>query len=310
MSWAAHQFEVYVLHAHLPRPMKGKVSFWAIAAGDFLPDFLSKFWVYGVDIGDHHLGASVPHQWHRGWPGMGITHTVAFGLAVAALVWLITRNRAVVVGLALGCSVHALSDIGDTVGVMTLFPFTTGSFTLGLWAYGASAEGGKYLDAAAYYSSLGLVADLAWLVALLASWRVLTREYWLTNVVPAEQGRWARLGRVMPERALLALYRGLFFFGVCRMVAWTVWAHGLSRPIIDGTERNGYPFDLSPGGPWWVTARTLQPVAPWLVVVATVATVVVLYWSLSRLWGPMGRAEAARRRRRAENAGSPSPRRP
>ena len=76
VSWAAHQFEVYIVHAHLPRKMRGHVSFWAVAAGDFLPDFLSKFWVYGITVGATHYGASVPHQWHRGWPGMGITHTV------------------------------------------------------------------------------------------------------------------------------------------------------------------------------------------------------------------------------------------
>ena len=65
VSWAAHQFEVYLVHAHLPRRMRGGVSFWAVAAGDFLPDFLSKFWVYGVTIGGTHYGASVPHQWLR-----------------------------------------------------------------------------------------------------------------------------------------------------------------------------------------------------------------------------------------------------
>ena len=171
MSWAAHQFEVYALQAHLPRKMVGKVSFFAIFLGDFTPDFLSKFWVYGVTIGGTHYGASVPHQWHRGWPGMGITHTVAFGVAVAALLWLWRRNRAVTVGLALGCAVHVVADIGDTAGVMLLFPFSTASFTLHLWAYGASSSGGKYLDAAAYYSSFGVVADVLWLLALVLSWR-------------------------------------------------------------------------------------------------------------------------------------------
>ena len=198
MSWAAHQFEVYLVHAHLPRRMRGGVSFWAVAAGDFLPDFLSKFWVYGFTIGERHYGASVPHQWHRGWPGMGVTHTVAFGLVVAALVWLWRRNRAATVGVALGCIVHVVADLGDTAGVMLLFPFSTASFTLQLWAYGATSDGGKYLDAAAYYSSFGMVADVVWLVALLFSWRALTRDHWRDEVVPAEPGLWRRLGTVMP----------------------------------------------------------------------------------------------------------------
>ena len=48
MSWAAHQFEVYAVQAHLPQKMRGKVRFWGIWLGDFTPDFLAKFWVYGI----------------------------------------------------------------------------------------------------------------------------------------------------------------------------------------------------------------------------------------------------------------------
>ena len=96
---------------------------------------------------------------------MGVTHTVAFGLVVPALVWLWRRNRAVTVGVALGCVVHVVADIGDTAGVMLLFPFSTASFTLHLWAYGATTTSGKYLDAAAYYNSFGVVADVVWLIA-------------------------------------------------------------------------------------------------------------------------------------------------
>ncbi len=88
MSWAAHQFEVYAVQAHLPKKMKGKVSFWAIFLGDFTPDFLSKFWVYGFTINGTRYGSDVPHQWHRGFPGMGFTHTLFFGaiLTLADLV--------------------------------------------------------------------------------------------------------------------------------------------------------------------------------------------------------------------------------
>ena len=84
MSWAAHQFEVYAIQAHLPKKMIGKVSFWAIFLGDFTPDFLAKFWVYGFTINGVHYGADVPHQWHRGFPGMGFTHTLFFGIALTA----------------------------------------------------------------------------------------------------------------------------------------------------------------------------------------------------------------------------------
>ena len=87
MSWAAHQFEIYAVQAHLPKKMRGKVSFFGIFLGDFTPDFLSKFWVYGITIGGHHYGADSPHQWHRGWPGMGFTHTMFLGVLIGAALW-------------------------------------------------------------------------------------------------------------------------------------------------------------------------------------------------------------------------------
>jgi membrane-bound metal-dependent hydrolase YbcI (DUF457 family) len=225
-----------------------------------------------------------------------VTHTVAFGVAVAAVLWLWRRNRAVTVGVALGCAVHVVADIGDTAGVMLLFPFSTASFTLHLWAYGATTTGGKYLDAAAYYSSFGVVADVVWLVALLFSWRALTRDHWRAEVVPAEPRLWSRLGTVMPERALLALYRGLFFFGLCRMIAWTLWARLFAEPGFVG------PVDLSVEGPWWIEARSLRPAPAWLVLPVAAAVLGAVYAAAIALWEPMGRAEARRRARRASRA--------
>jgi hypothetical protein len=42
----------------------------------------------GITIGDTHYGSDVPHQWHRGWPGMGITHTLFMGLVLTSVFWL------------------------------------------------------------------------------------------------------------------------------------------------------------------------------------------------------------------------------
>ena len=64
---------------------------------------------------------------------------------------------------------------------MLFFPFVV-NWTSQTWAYAATIDGGKYLDAAAYYSSLGLVMDVFWLVVVLFSWRVLTRDYWLDQL--------------------------------------------------------------------------------------------------------------------------------
>lgn len=302
MSWAAHQFEVYAVQAHLPRKMRGRVSFWGIFLGDFTPDFLSKFWVYGFTINGTHYGADVPHKWHRGFPGMGFTHTLFFGIVLTLAIWGWRRNRAFTVGYLLGYAAHALTDINDSVGVLLLFPFLLTNFTSQTWAYAATIEGGKYLDAAAYYSSLGLVMDALWLVVVLVSWRVLTREYWRTRIVPADARAWAWFGRWLPERGLLALYRATFFYGLCRMISWSAWARLFADPVefaaYDVTSR-GFPMDLSWTGPYWLDARSLPHVNPWLAYPAALALLGALYVVLSRLWDPMGRSERERRRSRS-----------
>ncbi len=295
MSWAAHQFEIYAVQAHLPKKMQGKVSFFGIFLGDFMPDFLSKFWVYGITINGTRYGASIPQQWHRGWPGMGFTHTLFLGIVLSLLLWGWKRNRALTIGFLLGYAAHALTDVNDSVGTMLLFPFSTTNFTLETWAYAATIDGGKYLDAAAYYSSLGLVMDLFWLAVVIHSRHVLTRDYWRTHVVPADAHGWAWLGRFLPERGLLALYRATFFYGLTRLIAWSSWAHLFARPTIDGVERRGYPLDLSWTGPWWLEARSLPHVHPLWVLPAVALLLLLVYWGASRLWEPMGRAEERRR---------------
>jgi len=296
LSWAAHQFEVYAVQSHLPKKMRGRVSFFGIFLGDFTPDFLSKFWVYGITINGKHYGAEVPHQWHRGWPGMGVTHTLFMGIVLTVALWLWKRNRAFAIGYLLGYAAHALTDVNDSVGTILLFPFSTLNWTLQTWAYAATIEGGKYLDAAAYYSSLGLVMDVFWLVVVLVSWRCLTRDYWRTQVVVADARTWAWFGKWLPERGLLALYRATFFYGLCRMISWSAWARLFAYPDnIPGVSGRGYPMDLSWTGPWWIAARTLPHVNPWIVLPVTLALLGLLYFAVAKLWELMGRAEAAKR---------------
>ena len=301
MSWGAHQFEIYAVQAHLPKKMRGKVSFFGICLGDFTPDFLSKFWVYGITIGDTHYGSTIPHQWHRGWPGMGFTHTLFSGVMIASVLWLWKRNRGLTVGYLLGYAAHALTDVNDSVGTMLLFPFSTLNWTVETWAYAATIKGGKYLDAAAYYCSLGLVMDLFWLGVVLVSWRVLTREYWRTQVVPADAHGWAWLGRYLPERGLLALYRATFFYGLCRVIAWSVGAP--AGPSGD-RRREGVGLPVRPGLDRPVvdrralaTARALWMV-PWRGRAAGAGL-----RGCSKLWEPMGEAEERARERKMAGTG-------
>src|SRR3954452_13740474 len=220
MSWAAHQFETYAIQAHLPKRWHGKVSYLAIVMGDQIPDFVAKFWVYGFDYGGKHYGSNHPYKFHRGWPGAGFSHSLGFAALVAVIMWLTTRSKPWTAGVLLGMAAHSITDINDTVGTMLAFPFSTENFSVGTWAY-AATPGGKYLDARAYYSSFGFAMDALWLVILLASWWVLTDRYFREVIVPADAKVWAWLSRRFPPRVLLAIYRATFFYGICRLVAWT-----------------------------------------------------------------------------------------
>src|SRR5262249_9204500 len=53
---------------------------------------------------------------------------------------------------------------------------------------------------------------------------------------------WSKANKLVPVTALLVLYRGAFFYGTSRWIAWTLWAHVLHH----------YPYDLSWGGPHWI----------------------------------------------------------
>lgn len=237
MSWAAHELELYVIQRHV----RVRISYLAVLVGTLLPDVATKLWVYGFSVGGHHIGAADPARFHRGWPGLGFTHSLTFGLIVAAAVVWRTNDRAWGLGVLLGQWAHALTDVNDSVGTMLFFPFSTEHFSTGMWAYAATE--GRHGDAAAYYSSLGGVWDVGWLVIALLSWRVLSAAHFRAEVAPADPA-WAWLqGRfALPDVVVVAAYRAYFLYGACRIVSWTTWAHTVGRS----------PWDLSWGGPGFV----------------------------------------------------------
>lgn len=277
MSWAAHQFETYAIQAHLPKRWVGRVSYLAIVAGDQTPDFVAKFWVYGFDVGGKHYGATEPYKFHRGWPGAGFSHSLGFALLIAGLVYAFTKSRGWSAGMLLGMAAHSITDINDTVGTMLAFPFSTENFSVGTWAY-AATPGGKYLDARAYYSSFGFVMDALWLAILLFSWHVLTERYWREEIVAADPKVWAWLGRRLPQRALLAVYRATFFYGLCRLIAWTSWAHLLHPDRARG-------WDLSWGGPDWIPAFSLTHTSAWGAAAVSVGFAVAILFAVGRIIG-------------------------
>lgn len=245
MSWAAHELENF----YFLKKLGQKVSYLGLLAGALAPDVLTKLYTYGFNLGGVEFAADNPAQWHRGWPGMGFTTSLMAGLILAIFVYIISKgNKAWFIGILVGYSAHVITDSTDTVGVMMFWPFYNENISIGAWAYGAVE--GKHGDAIAYYSCLGFVMDTFWIAVVgLFAWQTLSKEYFETVVVPADPA-WGWLQRKfhMPDRALLAFYRAFFFYGVCRTVAWTMWAHLIM----------GAPWDLSWGGPHWVA-----PFEPW-----------------------------------------------
>jgi len=245
MSWAAHELENFSFVKSLGQ----RVSYLGLLVGALAPDFLTKLYTYGFSVGGIEFQASNPAQFHRGWPGLGFMHSLMAALIVAYLIYLLSkRNKGWFFGVLVGYCAHAITDSFDSAGVMLLWPFYNENLSIGMWAYGAGE--GKYGDAVAYYSSLGFVMDAFWAVMVFAfAWRALSREYFETVVRPADPAwGWLKRRLAMPDRALLAFYRAFFFYGVCRVISWTLWAHTIE----------GAPWDLSWGGPYWVA-----PFTPW-----------------------------------------------
>jgi hypothetical protein len=158
---------------------------------------------------------------------------------VGLVLYAIWRNKVVAYSFVIGQWAHALTDVGDTVGTMLLFPFTDHLFALGAWAY--AGQTGRYVDAGAYFSGLGFVWDGVFVVWAILSWRVITRGYFRETVAVADPfWRWA--GKYLSETTLIALYRASYFYGIARWTAWLIWAHVV----------RSFAFDLRWGGPRWV----------------------------------------------------------
>jgi hypothetical protein len=237
MSWAAHDLEPYAFQRHWGI----EIAFVPLLIGSYSPDMLSKWFVYGIHLGGWNLKASNPAQFHRGWPGVGFTHSLLFGVVLGLIIWKVSGSRKWGLSFCIGQWAHAITDIGDTVGTMLFFPLTY-HVHVDAWAY--AGQTGRFTDAAAYYSGLGSMWDLFWIVYGFFCWRVLTKSYFYAVVFRAD-GSWQWASRFIPVGALLVLYRVAFFYGAARWTAWTIWAHVI----------HDHDYDLSWGGPHWVDAE-------------------------------------------------------
>jgi LexA-binding, inner membrane-associated putative hydrolase len=196
VSWVAHDLEPYVFQRKL-----GKT-----AGIPFVAPSCSAPGGRTCSPSGSRTASGSPGSSQRGWPGVGFTHSLTFGVAVAATVYLLARSKPWALGLLIGIWLHTLSDSGDTVGTMLFFPWTH-HFALGAWRY--TAHLGRWEDAAAYYSGPAFVWDALWIALALACWPVLRRSYFHERIAPRDCF-WAWSGRLLPEHALVALYRDPF----------------------------------------------------------------------------------------------------
>lgn len=226
MSWAAHDLEPYVIQRHT----RIKVAFVPLLIGSYSPDLMSKWFVYGIHLGGWRLKASDPATFHRGWPGVGFTHSLLYGVVVCFIFWRLFGSKTWGISFLIGQWAHALTDTGDTVGTMLFFPWTL-HVHFGAWAY--AGQTGRFTDAAAYFSGPGAVWDAFWIVYGLFCWRVITRDYFERHVFP-EDSFWKKLNRVLPKSALLVTYRAAFFYGTSRWIC------------VDALGPRGPPLSIRP----------------------------------------------------------------
>lgn len=236
MSWAAHDLEPYLFRVKLG----GAISLPLCLAGSYSPDIFSKWAVYGLGFAGRHELVSDPVQLHRGFPGMGWTHTLAFGVVIAAIILVWSRNRMWALSFLLGEWAHVFSDTLDSVGVMVLFPFSEWHLHFGVWEYVGQA--GRRDDAVAYYTSLGGVWDVLWAGWLAWHWRMFTADYFHSEIVPRDSF-WLWLRTKTSSTVMLTVYRASAFFGVGSVIGWYVWA------LLINTFHPH--LDWSFGGPQW-----------------------------------------------------------
>jgi membrane-bound metal-dependent hydrolase YbcI (DUF457 family) len=255
VSWAAHEFENYFIQKHVGI----RASFLALVLGTQLPDLFTKSFVYASDD---------PASFHRGWPGVGFTHSFSFGLVFAVGVLAITKSRSWALGIIIGQWAHVITDTADSAGAMLFFPFSTEPVTIEMWKHAASE--GRYGDAAAYYSSLGGVWDFFWFcMVLIFAYKVLAPKYFRSIIVPADPKVWGWLNTKLriPEAGLILFYWGFMFYGLARMTAWFIYA----RTVADA------PFNPVWGGPAWVQKNDLSD-AGWVEVLARTTVGGILFF--------------------------------
>jgi membrane-bound metal-dependent hydrolase YbcI (DUF457 family) len=236
VSWAAHDIEPYLIRAKLGAAIS--VPFCLL--GSYSPDLFTKWAVYGLDFSGNAKIVDDPVQLHRGFPGVGFTHSLLFAFVVAGVIMALSKQRIWAVSFLIGAIAHVLSDTLDSVGVMLFWPLTDWHAHLDVWQY--VGEAGRRKDAIAYYTSLGGAWDLSWAGWLALRWRVLTTAYFESEISPKDP-LWPWLRKRVGDAVSLTIYRTSAFFGFVSIIAWMLWAL-----FVNDFQPH---LDWSLGGPSW-----------------------------------------------------------
>ncbi len=212
MCWFSHDLEPYAFKIFARRIMLAWLLFGSVS-----PDIFTKFFIES---------GWIPTYQHR-HVGIGVTHTLFFGLALALIIYFGLRGRmgrryarTAALSFLLGQWSHVFLDTFDSVGLMMFFPLSTRLFSLGLWSY--AAQLGHWGDLYVFYHSLALLIETtAFILVWHEAWRLLTPRAF-DEILEEE-----RLDRLPGLRRRDLLYTLYFYYLVAslRLPAWIykVW---------------------------------------------------------------------------------------
>lgn len=209
MCWFSHDLEPYAFKILTRRIM----LIWLLF-GSVSPDLFTKFFIES---------GWLPTYQHR-HIGIGITHTLFFGLVMACLLYVILERRIggsyasrAALSFLIGQWSHVLLDTLDSVGLMALFPLSTKLFSVGLWSY--AAQLGHWGDLYVFYHSPALLIETtAFVLVWYEAWKLLTINGF-EKLLEEE-----KLGEILGIRNRGLLYT-LYFYYLVASLRLPIWVY-------------------------------------------------------------------------------------
>ena len=232
MSWAAHDLEPYVIQKHLGR----KVAFMPLLAGSYAPDILTKWFVYGVGAFGFEAKASNPAQFHRGWPGVGFTHSLVFGVVLALIIYRVWGNPVVAYSFLIGPMTRVSAR-----STRRVLPFESGDTTQALLEFqnGATATIATSLKTPGFVWRLAVYGSEMWAESLSETKVRICRKDGSPETFDVPQTN--HIGANLDSFAAAALGQGKFQIddaGIIHTVA-------ALAAVFDSAERNGAWRDIA-----------------------------------------------------------------